>query len=254
MDRGTYSAASGGLVQLRKLEIVNNNLANINTPGFKRQILLTEKQSFESTFAKELESTDPFARGDHDRTPGSTNLQSVVDFSPGPIKNTGNALDVALHQPNDFFVVQTPEGPQYTRAGNFSINAKGELTSMDGMPVLGDGGGITISGPGALINPDGSVNVDGTPVGKLRVVRFEDTSSLMPVGNSRFKTGEGAAAPPNVEAEVIPQSLEMANLSVVSTVVDLMSTNRAFDLYTRMATSIDQVNQSAISQVGRRNS
>ena len=252
MDRGTYAAASGGLVQLRKLESINNNLANINTAGFKKELIKTDTQSFEQTFASAFASQDPFAKGDHERTPGSVNIESIVDFSQGSIKNTGNNLDAALGNPKQFFVVQTPAGIEYTRAGNFSINAEGELATIDGMQVQGDGGAVTVSGAGAAIQADGSVTANSQKVGQLQVVEINNTKQLIPTGGARFKLAPGAAAPAGVDQpDVIPASLEMANVSAVSSMVDLIQVNRAFDLYTKMAQSIDQMNQTAISQVGR---
>lgn len=252
MDRGTYSSASGGLVQLKKLEIINNNLANVNTAGFKRQMIVGKAQSFEETLASTINSTDVFARGDHERTPGVVNVRTVTDFSPGPIKNTGNPLDAALLNPTDFFVVTTPQGEQYTRAGNFTVNDAGELVTMDGMQVMGDGGALVANGPGVKITSDGSVTVNGARVGALRVVRFSDTSELTPVGNTRFALPAGSPEPAGVQAELEPQALEMANVSVINGVLELISTNRAFDLYTRSARTIDEMNTASITQVGRR--
>ena len=252
MDRGTYSAASGGLVQLKKLEVINNNLANVNTVGFKRQVIVGKTQSFEETLASTLRSTDEFAQGDHARTPGVVGVKTATDFTPGPIKNTGNPLDAALRNPDDFFVIDTPNGQQYTRAGNFTLNESGEIVTMDGMRVVGDGGALTANGPGVKITPDGSVTVNGVRVGALRVVRFSDTSDLQRVGDSRFALLEGRPEPANVQAEVESQALEMANVSVINGVLDLISTNRAFDMYTRAARTIDELNGVSISQVGRR--
>ena len=252
MDRGTYSAASGGLVQLKKLEIINNNLANVNTAGFKRQVIVGKTQSFEETLASTLSTTDTFAKGDHQRTPGVVNIRTATDFTPGPIKNTGNPMDVALLNPNDFFVVDTPGGQQFTRAGNFTLNEAGEVGTADGMPVMGDGGALVANGVGVKISNDGSVTVDGVRTGKLRVVRFSDTSELTPVGNTRFTKAAGGVEPETVEAEVEPAALEMANVSVINGVLDLISANRAFDMYTRSAKSIDDMNMVSITQVGRR--
>lgn len=251
MDRGTYSAASGGLVQLRRLDIINNNLANVNTPGFKRQLLVTEQQTFDETLAKSVARNDPFARGDHDRTPGSTNILEVTDFSVGPIKNTGNPLDVALRTPNHFFVVNGPQGAVYTRAGNFTLNSEGTLVTQDGFQVQGDGGQITVSGGAPLISPDGSVRVNGQTVGKIQVVNIPDPSQLERVEGTRFRFAQGGA-PETVPADLVPEAIEMANVSAITSVLELISTHRAFDLYTKSANTIDQMNQVSINQVGRR--
>lgn len=252
MDRGTYSAASGGLLQLRKLEVVNNNLANTNTAGFKKQILTGEAQSFDDTFARLVEGKDPYARPDHLRTPGVTNVKTVTDFSPGAIRQTGNEFDVALRGAKDFFVVSTPDGLQYTRAGNFTIGVDGSLSTVDGLAVQGDGGPITIDQGTVKLSPDGSVLVNGAEVGRIQVVRVEDLDSLEPRGGTRFALRAGTGAPAAVDADLIVGSLEMANVSTISSMVDLIAANRAFQMYTKTAETVDTMNQTAINQIGRR--
>lgn len=249
MDRGTYAVASNGLANLKKLEIVSNNLANVNTPGFKREILVTDQQNFEETFAKEFASVDPFAQGDHARTPGVVNIRAVTDFTPGAIKSTGNPLDAALRKPNQFFVINTPEGEQYTRAGNFTLDAEGQIVTPDGLQVAGDGGTIATSGPGITITPAGTVRGSGQNFGTLKVVEITDTEKLERVGGNRFKLNGGTAA--QVEPSLEPGALEMANVSTISSMVEMITASRGFEMYTRTAQSIDQLNQSAISQVGR---
>lgn len=251
MDRGTYIAASSGLANFQKLEIVNNNLANINTPGFKRQILLTDKQSFDDTIAKQFEKEDPYARGDHERVSGVANIRAVTDFSPGPIKTNGNAMNVALRKPNQFFVVNTPDGAQYTRAGDFTLDGEGRVVTPDGMGVVGDGGDIVTDGPGIKIASNGAVLSGTTEFGKLQVVEFADPSKLERKGNNRFALADGVAAPTQVDPDLEAGALEMANVSAVSTMVEMIAANRGFEVYTRTAQSIDQLNQAAISQIGR---
>jgi flagellar basal-body rod protein FlgF len=252
MDRGSYVAASGGYLQFRKLEIVNNNLANINTPGFKKQFITGETQSFDQTLASQVARNDPYARGDHERNPGTVSVRSVTDFSQGAIKQTGNPLDVALRHPNDFFAVQTPEGIQYSRAGNFTLNQNGELVTQDGMQVLGDGGALAVAGAAAEITAAGAVRAGGASFGNIQVVRFADPQVLQRAGGTRFSLPQGVAAPAGVEPELMPQSLETANVSAITSVLDLISSSRGFELYSKTAQSIDQMNQQAISQIGRR--
>jgi flagellar basal-body rod protein FlgF len=258
MDRGTYSAASAGLVNLRKLEVVNGNLANINTPGFKREILVGETQSFDQTLASAVAANDPYAKGDHDRTPGVVNLHTTTDFSPGPIKQTDGALDAALRKANDFFVINTPDGQQYTRAGNFTLNSDGALVTADGFTVSGDGGAITSDLPGLHIESSGEVVAPDPQtklpqiIGKLQVAHIEDPSSLVRVGSSRFKLAPDAASPSIVEPEIEPKSIEMSNVSAITGMIDLISANRAFEMYTKAAHTIDDMNSVSISQIGHR--
>ena len=251
MDIGTYAAASLGIVQMRKLEIQNNNLANVNTVGFKRQFLVTSPEDFNDTFAKQLEKEDPYASGDQNRVASVNEVSSEIDFSMGAIKSTGNPLDVALRGANDFFAVNTPQGQMFTRAGNFTLDANGALVTQDGYQVQGDGGTITAQGAGTHIGADGTVRSGGNIVGRLQVVRFDQTKNLKAVEGTRFKI-VGAGAPTPVEGFMEPRSLEMSNVSAVTGMIDLITTNRAFDAYTKAAQTIDSLNQAAITQVGKR--
>ena len=258
MDRGTYAAASSGLANLRKLEVVNANLANINTPGFKREVLVGEAQTFDQTLASIVAASDPIAQGDHDRARGVVNVHTATDFSPGPIKQTDGALDAALRKPNDFFVINTPDGPQYTRAGNFTLNSDGALVTPEGFSVAGDGGAISSDLPGLHIEASGEVVAPDPQtklrqvIGKLQVAHIEEPSGLIRVGGSRFKLGPNNAQPTVVEPDIEPRAIEMSNVSAISGMIDLISANRAFAMYTKTAQTLDEMNNAAISQVGRR--
>lgn len=251
MDSGTYSSAASGVVYLQKMELNSNNIANVNTPGFKRKYMVTEQQDFAKTLAGELESQDTFAKGDHARLSGAITSKEVTDFSMGGINHTANPLDLALKNPNDFFVVNTPEGLRYTRAGNFTLGEGGNLVTMDGNEVQGDGGPITIADGAAQITPDGTVRSGINLVGRLQVVRFTDPSVLQNDEGTRFSLPQGSPPPQPVEPEIVPQSLEMSNVSMVSAMVDMISTARGFEAYTRMSQTIDQLNQQSITQIGR---
>lgn len=250
MDIGTYAAVSGGLLQMKKLEVENNNLANSSTVGFKRQFVVAEQQAFEDTLSGQLNQAK-YARADNQRVPSVGAYETYIDFSQGAIRHTGNPLDVALRTESDFFMVNTPNGREYSRAGNFAISQNGELVMQDGLQVVGDGGTIQLPGPGASINQDGSIQIQGITVGRLQVARFSDLTGLEPVGGARFRLKSGPQ-PQQADAFVEPMSLEMSNVSAVSGMIDLIQTNRAFDAYSKAAQSLDTLNQAAITQVGKR--
>lgn len=257
MDIGTYVATSSGMFQMKKLEVQNNNLANINTVGFKGQFVVAVPQSFDNTLASTIDEKDPYARADQKRFQNVADVKTQIDFSQGAIQHTGNPLDVALRSPKDFFVINTPQGERYTRAGNFTLDTTGQLVTVDGYQVMGEGGAISAQAPGVSIFPDGSVragvNVGPQPnvVGRLRVVRFEDTAGLEATEGARFKI-KGGTKPVQVDPRVEPQALEMSNVSAITGMVDLITTNRAFDAYTKAAQTLDSMNQAAVSQLGRR--
>lgn len=245
MDRGLYSAVSGGLLNSRRLEVVANNLANANTVGFKAQRLAARQQSFEDTLASQLPSLPSRARGDFDRTPGVMNIETVTDFSPGPLEETGNPLHVALRKQNQFFVVATPEGDAYTRAGNLMIDGERNLVTADGFPLLSEGGPITLPQGDIHIAETGVVAVNNEVLGTLRVVEVDDLSSLKRASGARF-VQEGNAAPRAVPADLVPGAVEMPNISVVEAMVDLIAAQRSFEAYTKSARTIDEMNELAI--------
>ncbi|NLF24642.1 MAG: flagellar hook-basal body protein [Deltaproteobacteria bacterium] len=251
MERGTYVAASDGVQKLLELEVINNNLANANSAGFKRQFVQTEERAFDQTLASMMNLKDPYAKPDHDRTPEVKVKGTHTDFSPGPIATTGNPLDVALRHPHDFFVISAPQGVYYTRAGNFTLNTEGELVTPDGAQVQGDGGAISAVGAGVHLAEDGSVIGNGTALGRLQVVRFEDPSVLERLEGTRFRLKAGATAGTQVDPNLVTRSLEMPNVSVVTSMVEMVAASRGFELYTKTARTIDELNQVAIQQVGR---
>ncbi|MCB0323369.1 MAG: flagellar hook-basal body protein [Bdellovibrionales bacterium] len=245
MDRGIYAAGSGGLLESRRLQVTANNMANVSTVGFKAQRLVAREQEFGDTLAATLTDTPSRVTGDHERIPGVTDVQTITDFTPGPVSNTGNPLNVALRDPDTFFVVNTPEGELYTRAGNFTLDSQGILTTPDGYPVLGEGGPITINQGSPRISSSGAVTSDGTLVGRLRTVRVEDLTQLERKDGARFALPGGGEALP-VRADVIPESVEMPNVNVVESMVDMMGAQRSFEAYTKTVQTIDELNSAAL--------
>src|SRR6185369_3521445 len=157
MNSGLYSALSGNIAAMKRMEIISNNLANVNTPGFKK-----DKMLFESMLAGNVNppavpqgsTADPILQKD----------SVIIDYSPGSVSQTGNNLDLAIDG-DGFFVVSTPEGPAYTRQGNFRLSSDGTLVTADGYPVMGQGGAIRVQGSRVDIDGQGVVMVDGNPAG-----------------------------------------------------------------------------------------
>lgn len=243
MEKGIYAASSGGLLESLRLQMIAHNLANSETVGFKAERLVSRQQEFKDTLVGQLESSSDFAKADQARTPGVVSVASMTDFSPGPVQFTGNALNVALANENTFFVVQTPQGEQLTRAGNFTLNQNGQLVTSDGLPVMGEGGPITVGEGMPLITSAGVVESGGEARGRLRVVEVKDPQKLKREGGVRFS---GATDTTNVAADLIPGSVEMANSAVVESMVGLIATQRSFEAYTKVAKTIDEINDTAV--------
>src|SRR6185369_13159012 len=147
MNSGLYSALSGNIAAMKRMDIISNNLANVNTPGFKK-----DKMLFESMLAGN-KNPPVFPQG----TTADPILQKdnvYIDYAQGSVAKTGNSFDLAIDG-DGFFTVSTPDGPAYTRQGNFHLAADGTLVTADGFPVMGQGGAIKVQGGNVEIDAKG---------------------------------------------------------------------------------------------------
>ena len=166
MNSGIYSAVSGSLAAMRRLDMISNNLANVNTPGFKK-----DKMSFEGLLAGPV--NPPAVPQGTTADPILQKENIYIDYANGMTSQSSNTLDLALNG-DGFFAVTTPEGTAYTRQGNFRTSADGTLVTMDGYPVQGTGGSaIQIQGSQVEIDAKGVVTVDGEQKGTISVVDFD---------------------------------------------------------------------------------
>ena len=228
MIRALTSAASGMLAQSLKQDIIANNIANAQTPGFKRGKLVTESfaQALENKITdKENDSKKP----DYPNSPVKcmiTRAQSVQDMSQGSLRNTGNHLDFAIEGPGDFEIA-TANGTRLTRAGNFQINAQGELCTVDGEKVQGQSGSIKVDKADWNVTDDGTILSNGQPVDKIKIV--------------------GAQS----ETHVLQGSIEEANFNVVREMVDMISNLRSFEANQKVITFADHTLDKLINEAGR---
>lgn len=246
MDQGMYTAAAGAIAMEERLTIISNNVANLNTIGFKK-----DHMSFEQ-FSKLLD-TSMLAEGQYRVIPiDVVALSPIIDVTPGSPVETGNPLDVAMIG-DGFFVVSTEDGPRYTRAGSFQLTTDNILVTPQGYRVQGEGGDISIdttTGNGIIgIDSRGKITYDDTDVDTLQVVRIAP-EVLVRKGNNLFDVKEGYVPEP-VETPSMSQSyLEAANVEPVSEMVDMIATQRAYDAFQKMIRSINDAYSFSIRNVG----
>lgn len=245
MNSGMYASVSGSLAAMRRLDVISNNLANVNTPGYKK-----DKMSFEGLLAG---NENPPA------VPQSTTADPIlqkeniyIDYSSGPTSQSGNTLDLALDG-DGFFAVTTPEGTAYTRQGNFRTNVDGTLVTVDGYPVQGTGGAdISIKGSRVEIDAKGAVLVDGEQVGVISVVDFEKPYNLTKVGNALLVPSDRQAAAPQAgKAQVQQGHLEGSNVDSIAEMVQLIETNRYFEACSKVIRGFDDIAAKAANELGR---
>ncbi len=235
MDRVVYLAMSGAKAALQRQDVLANNLANASTPGFRAEL-----QAFRAVPV----------RGD-----GATTrvyaLESTVghDEASGPVQSTGRALDVAVRG-KSWLAVQGLDGTEaYTRAGALQVGPEGQLTTVSGLPVLGDGGTITVPPNTTLeIATDGTITATGAngkpqQVGKLKLVTPE--APLQRGTDGLFRPGDGADLPADPAARVQSGALEGSNVSPVETMVSMIAAARQFEQQMKMLQTADQKEQSA---------
>jgi flagellar basal-body rod protein FlgF len=230
----------------RELDVVANNIANLNTSGYKADGSLFEEYLSTAARADQTGGRVSFVR---DRG-------IWHDMSEGPTERTGNPLDVAVDG-NAFLVVQTPRGERYTRNGAMKINATGQLVTSDGYAVIGDGGPISFQ-PGdrqISISRDGTISVrEGTSTvdsarGKLRLVAIDKPQQLQKDGNGTFKLAGGAQAQNTTTSGVIQGAVEKSNVRGVVEMSRMIEITRS---YTQVASLMQQqsdLSQSAIDKL-----
>jgi flagellar basal-body rod protein FlgF len=224
----------------RQLGVVANNIANVNTTGYKSDTAIFEE------YLKSAAHMDDFEGADR-RVSFVVDRATVHDFGQGPVERTGNPLDLALDG-NAFFVVQVNGQDRYTRNGAFQINNQGQLVTNDGFPVMGANGPVTfqsgdqdiaIARDGTITVREGNnTNIDSVR-GKLRVVSFERPQSLSKQGANLFVAPNGAVANQATNFGVRQGSIEKSNVNGVSEMAKMIEVMRA---YTGIANLIQQLN------------
>lgn len=225
---------------MREFDIITHNLANVNTIGYKRRC---------NAFSKALEAQD---MGAETYFPGSISLNSTLDFSQGDSVETGRPLDLALFG-KGFFVIETLEGPLYTRNGMFHMNQNGQIVDSNGRTVAGEGGPIMIPidlGPSQVsVSSDGSIGAGGTAIGKFRLVDFEDNEDkLVPAGANCFSMPDKDVRPVAAEHTVVKQgSQETSNVKMVEELVDMIMVARLYEANMKFISARKEASSSIIS-------
>jgi flagellar basal-body rod protein FlgG len=252
MSGGIYVAASGALLQQMRLDLLTNNLANVNSPGYKADKPIFRLPTDEANAAVSgLTSRGQRPAARQVLSPYTPPFDSVIDFSAGALKQTGNPLDVAIVGPG-FFAVDTPDGEQYTRKGSFIVDADGNLTTPDGYAVLGEGGPISVTGSQVYIDEAGNVSADGKVVGQLKLVNFAAPERLDKTGSALFAAGDPANPPQPADEVTLSQGyLERSNVNAVRTMTQLIETTRIFETYQKVISAMDQADGKAVTEVGK---
>jgi len=244
MYSGLYTAATGMLVQQLRQEVVSQNLANLNTPGYKQRHAVN--RTFSDVLLHRLsESKGVVPIGTTNR---GVQIDDVpVDWTQGTFEATDSSFDFAL-QGKGFFTINTPEGSMYTRNGHFQVDEEGFLVSSPGNYIMGDAGPIWVGREEFAVYPDGTVAVQDETIDKLHLVDFT-SDKIIPVADGLFKAvPESEEAPSN--ARVRQGYLEKSNIDPVNQVVRMMEAARAFEANQRVVQVYDQIMSKGANEIG----
>lgn len=265
--KGVYTALSGAMAQSQRLDTIANNLANVNTPGFKKDqqvfkeyLTANEKPPEVIQVPRVPASIDSF----YDMQGGDKSFVdsagTYTDFSQGSLRQTNSPLDLAIDG-SGFFEIGTANGVKYTRVGAFKIDSSGQLVNRDGLPVLKEAGEgtdpaarvIKISGNAPVsISETGEVFDGETSVGKISLVDVQKKDTLSKIGSSlyEFKKNATPATTPVKNSSVKQGFLEMSNVNIVQEMTDMISTTRVFESTQKAIQAYDGMADKLINVVG----
>jgi flagellar basal body rod protein FlgG len=248
-----YISAEGAQAQSRRLEIVANNMANVNTVGFKPDVA-----SFQARFAEAIQrgAAQPGDHSINDLGGGVKIIDVTTSFAPGQLQRTGNDSDLAIIG-NGFFAVKGGDGQTYlTRAGELAIDAEGQLvTQNENRPVLDSSGGpivLDLEQPW-LVTPDGSVQQGETNV-QMALVEPRSFDQLVKVGSNMFRSLAGTVDVPDEQREVRSGFLEVSGVNSTDQMMAMIETTRAFEANSRMIQNHDTSVGTLISRILRNQS
>lgn len=253
MIRGWYTGASGMNAQQNRLDAISNNLANVDTAGYKKEI--TVSKSFPELLLHRTNADGVYKTtvGSSDAAPiigklglGVETNENYIDFSQGSFKITNTKTDVAFSG-KGFYSIQTPNGEKYTRNGNFHIGKEGILETKDGYPVLGENGYIRVENDKFIVNEDGIIysQDDMSEIDRFKVVRFDNERYLQKVGESMYTANDISGQPYIAEGKERPVFMqgytETSNVNVVNEMVQMIEVNRAYEANQKTITSEDSM-------------
>lgn len=246
MDVSSYVLLSREQALRRRLDVTANNIANISTPGFRRE---------QPLFHEFVEQSGTAAVADARSTSFVLDYGAVHDTAAGAFQPTGNPLDVMIEGPG-YLAVETPGGTAYTRAGFIKILESGDLATAGGQRLLGEGG-APINVPPELagqltIASDGSIAGPLGPVGRLSITVFADESAVTPRGDG-LMGGSGGRVLAAAETRLKTGGIESSNVQAIVETASMVEILRTYQASQRMSDAIDDMRKRAIDRLGRAN-
>jgi flagellar basal-body rod protein FlgF len=228
----------------RELDVVANNVANVDTNGFKRRSTVFQEHLMPVARHEHFKNADKRLSYVWDR--GTT-----LNFAQGNLERTGNALDTAIQGDAMFAVRRGAGGERYTRNGALAINAKGELVNSDGHVMVTDQGALTLSTTETDIKiaADGSISTNAGPRGRLKLVKVPDPQQLRNEGQNLFSTAVPLQAAQAREFKLVSGEIEKSNVKPVQEISRLMELSRAYQNIATLMQKTDEIRRTSINRL-----
>lgn len=245
MLRGLYTAAGAMINQRQRMDVLTNNLANLETPGYKKDYV--SSRSFDDVLVYSMNNPDSKVYTVGPLTYGSHLDEVTTSFAQGTPEQTDQNTDLALLG-DGFFVVETAAGLRYTRAGNFQVNVAGYLCTADGNYVRSTAGGrVYVGGTNFTVASDGTVT-SAYGSSRLQIVSFADAKTLQKAGGNLYSS---TVAPTASTASVLQGSLEVSNVDMAQEVVNMIEVQRNYEINQRIVNMFNDSLQKTVNEVGK---
>lgn len=238
MSEAIQAASLSMLSDLERLRSIGSNVANASTPGFRAE--RTVQRVFQDALSSVASGGSNLAQ-----------LQVLLDSKAGALRDTGRAMDLAIDG-SGYFQIDAGGEILFSRRGDFRVDAAGRLSNEEGLPVLGEGGEIVLTGGGTDFEVDrqGIVSERGQRIGKLAIAHFGEGATLAHVSGGLYRASEGPEV--SDRSTVIQKHLEMANVDIVQESLNLVEVGRHANFIGQAIRGYDQMLDVAINELGRR--
>jgi flagellar basal-body rod protein FlgG len=248
MMQGMKMATQGMMSLQQQQEVLSNNLANVGTAGFRKDVM--EVSSFSQVLDTQMEQAGYMPVSGGMDIQGMLSVSTHTSNAQGALKMTGSSFDMALDDNGKgFFTVQSGNGIRFTRNGSFRLSTDGYLVSQDGSRVMGNKGPIRLDGKEFQVNDRGVISVNGREVDRFLITEFSDPKFLKKDGTNNFVGQEGFRV--SNDFSVKQGYLEMANVNVVKEMVDMMQVMKAFEANQKVLQAQDNVLKKSVNEVGK---
>ncbi len=247
MENPSYIVLSQQMGLRTQMDVIANNLANMNTPAFRSERLL-----FNQFLTNK--AANPGVGGNATRVAFLGVGGTLADVNEGPMETTGNQLDFAI-KGSGYFVVNTPDGPRYTRDGHFGLDPQGQIVDRNGFAVLDAGGRPLSVPPGAStieVTPTGALSSDKGTIGSLQIVKFANDVTLQKAGANLYQTN-APTQPVDTQTSVMQGMVEGSNVQPIIEMTNMIQVQRAYESAQQMLSSEHDRDLKAIETLTKTN-